>query len=223
MPDVFVVFTFMAAVTSRLRFGTDIYVLPLRHPMVSARAVATLDVLSKGRITLGVGLGWLPGEFDLAGIPWESRGQRTDECIRIMRALWSEEEASYEGEFYAFKGAVFEPKPVQKPGPPILIGGESARAMRRAAELGDGWCARNHTPAGLRDSVARLDEMRRTCGREGVPFTIITNIPRSASAGDARALHEAGASTLMVSMHGLTDSAVVLAEMESFAERVLGG
>lgn len=221
MPDVFLVFAHLAAVTSRISFGTAIYILPLRHPIISARAVGTLDWLSGGRALLGVGLGWLPGEFDILGEDFATRGRRMDECIRIMRELWTQEQPAYQGEFFSFAPARFEPKPIQKPGPPILIGGETDAALRRAALLGDGWCGRLHTPDTLRIHVERLRRLRREFGREDTPFTVQSWLKPRASADDVRALQAAGADQLLMGMHGCKDPAAATLQMERFAEAVL--
>ena len=221
MLDVFVLFSHMAAVTTRLRFGTEIFVLPLRHPMATARAVATLDVLSDGRVFLGTGLGWMPDEFDRVGVNFKTRARRNDECIEILRALWTEHEPAFEGRFYSFDPVRFEPKPRQKGGPPIMIGGESEAAMQRAARLGDGWCARVHTPSSITEHAQRLQAMRREHGREHLPFQICSWLPREGTAEDVATLEQTGVlDHVIISMHGITDLDVALAEMRQFAERI---
>ena len=216
--DMFVTYAYMAAVTSRLSFGTYIFVLPLRHPMVTARAAGTLDVLSRGRLQLGIGLGWIPDEFELVGESYSSRARKTDECIRIIRALWSEEVTEFKGEFYSFGPARFEPKPFQGAGPPILIGGETESAMRRAARLGDGWCARVHTPESLSAASAKIQAMREESGRSDMPFEIVGMLQRNYDPTMIPALGEAGAGRLIVGMHGINELSVALEEMERAAE-----
>jgi probable F420-dependent oxidoreductase len=138
--------SFIAARTSRIRLGTFVYLLGIRHPFVGARAFATLDVLSGGRAEAGVGAGWLVNEWEAVGLDPKSRGRRLDEAIEVCKRLWTEDVVEHRGEFYDFAPVMFEPKPVQKPHPPLLVGGESERALARAARLGDGWIGMRHTP-----------------------------------------------------------------------------
>ena len=160
----------VAARTQRIRLGTNVYILPLRHPIAVARMVTTLDVLSGGRVSFGVGLGWLAEEFDAVGLDFASRAARGREAIRALRALWTEEEPSFHGRTVQFGPVRFEPKPAQRPHPPILVGGESGAALKRAAELGDGWYGVGHTPETAAGQMARLREYLDAAGRAGVPF-----------------------------------------------------
>ena len=160
----------VAARTQRIRLGTNVYILPLRHPIAVARMVTTLDVLSGGRVSFGVGLGWLAEEFDAVGLDFATRAARGREAIRALRALWTEEEPSFHGRTVQFGPVRFEPKPAQRPHPPILVGGESGAALKRAAELGDGWYGVGHTPQTAAGQVARLREYLDAAGRAGVPF-----------------------------------------------------
>ncbi|MEV4555160.1 TIGR03619 family F420-dependent LLM class oxidoreductase [Nonomuraea wenchangensis] len=145
----------LAAHTSRVLLGTAVQLLALRHPFVSARAFATLDVVSGGRAVCGVGAGWYRGEWDAAGIPFETRGARLDEAITVVRRLWTEPVVSHTGRFYSFPEVAFEPKPVQRR-LPVLAGGESAAALRRAARLCDGWISMPHTLDSIRPQLDRL-------------------------------------------------------------------
>ncbi|MGH0038216.1 MAG: TIGR03619 family F420-dependent LLM class oxidoreductase [Myxococcota bacterium] len=158
--DAFGALCFLAGRTRRIRLGTHVYLLGLRHPFVSARAVQTLDWVSGGRAEVGVGAGWLEGEFRAAGIDFRSRGRRLDEAIGVCRRLWSEPEVEHRGEFFAFEKVCFEPKPVQEGGPPLHVGGESPAALRRAASLGDGWLGLHHTPETAAPLVERLHGLR---------------------------------------------------------------
>ncbi|MFF0773385.1 TIGR03619 family F420-dependent LLM class oxidoreductase [Nonomuraea wenchangensis] len=145
----------LAAHTSRVLLGTAVQLLALRHPFVSARAFATLDVVSGGRAVCGVGAGWYRGEWDAAGIPFETRGARLDEAIAVVRRLWTEPVVAHSGRFYSFPEVAFEPKPVQRR-LPVLAGGESAAALRRAARLCDGWISMPHTLDSIRPQLDRL-------------------------------------------------------------------
>ncbi|HEX2576632.1 MAG TPA: TIGR03619 family F420-dependent LLM class oxidoreductase, partial [Aquihabitans sp.] len=125
--DVCAYLSFLAAKTTTIKLGTFVYLLGIRHPFVSARGFATLDVLSGGRALCGVGAGWLTTEWRAAGLAPATRGARLDEAITVVRRLWTEPEISHDGEFFPFEPVAFEPKPVQAGGPPILVGGESGR------------------------------------------------------------------------------------------------
>jgi probable F420-dependent oxidoreductase len=131
---------YAAAVTQRIRLLTSVMVLPHRPAILTAKMLATADVLSKGRLTVGVGVGWMAEEMRALGSPpYGARGAASDEYIEAMRALWTQSTPEYQGEFVAVAGILFEPKPLQRPNPPIWVGGESAAARRRAGRLGDGW------------------------------------------------------------------------------------
>lgn len=139
IPDPLVWLAYMAARTTTVRLCTGILILPQRHPAVTAKEVATLDVLSNGRVSLGVGVGWLKEEFDVLGIPFEERAGRTDEAIQALRAFWTEDEPTFHGEHYNFDAAKSYPRPVQPGGVPIHVGGHTKAAARRAGRLGDGF------------------------------------------------------------------------------------
>ena len=129
----------IAAVTERILLGTGIIILPQRNPLVLAKELATVDVVSKGRLIFGLGVGYLEPEFRALGAPFAERGAVTDECIDVLRALWTMEKPSFDGRHFRFDGIDAQPRPVQQPHPPIVIGGTSRRAAIRAAVRGDGW------------------------------------------------------------------------------------
>lgn len=143
LPDPLVWLTWVAAHTRRLRLATGILILPQRNPLVLAKEVATLDALSGGRVELGVGVGWLREEFDALGVPFEHRGERTDEYVEVLRTLWDDDHAHHSGRFVQFSGVSSNPKPVEREGlghrVPVHIGGHSTAAARRAGRLGDGF------------------------------------------------------------------------------------
>ncbi len=137
--DPLFVFQVAAGVTTTLRFCTGVLILPQRPALLTAKEVLSLDHLSGGRFELGVGSGWSWEEYAALGVPFERRGKRMDEYIEAIRVAWTDDRADYSGEFVQFEGVVLNPKPLTPGGPPIIIGGDSAAAMRRAARLGDGW------------------------------------------------------------------------------------
>ena len=162
---------YVAAKTTKLRLVTSVMILPHRNPVVTAKVLATIDVLSKGRVTVGVGVGWLREEFQALGAPdFDRRGAVSDEYIRIFKTLWTKSPASFAGEFYRFDDIQFMPQPVQKPHPPIWIGGHSKVALRRVARFGDGWHPVGATPAvplGPAELRRSLDELARLTEAEG--------------------------------------------------------
>ena len=163
IPDPLIWLTWVAAHSSTVRLATGILILPQRNPLVLAKEVATLDRLSGGRVTLGIGVGWLEEEFDALGVPFVARGRRTDEYIGALRALWTEREPSYAGEFVDFANAISSPKPQQTP-VPIVIGGHSEAAARRAGRLGDGFVPGRQEH--LADLVAVMRAAATAAGRD---------------------------------------------------------
>jgi probable F420-dependent oxidoreductase len=166
--DVFALLGFVAGVTSRIRLGTNVVVLPYRNPVVTAKLVATVDVLSGGRVDLGIGVGHVVGEFEALGVPFRDRGAMSDEFLRAMRVLWSQDCASYSGRWVSFQDLCPLTRPVQQP-LPLLIGGDGPRSMRRALEFGAGWAPGQGTIEQLRAKVATLRELAaaacRACPR----------------------------------------------------------
>ena len=164
--------SFVAGATERVKIGTGVYLLPLRHPTTTAKVTATLDVLAGGRLLLGVGVGGeFPPEFEACGVPVGERGSRTDEAIAVLRKLWSEDGASHDGRHFRFGPVSLNPKPVQAGGPPIIVGGRKPPALRRAGRLGDGYIS--HMCA-AETYAQNLDAIRRhavEASRRDVPFT----------------------------------------------------
>lgn len=145
-----------AVCTTRARIGASVFILGHRHPVVMAKLLTTIDALSNGRLICGVGVGWWKEELEILGAPFHARGRQADEILRVFKALWTNDTPAFEGEFFRFRDVGFAPKPVQKPHPPIWVGGDSPGAFRRVVTLGDGWHATNKTPAELRDALTRL-------------------------------------------------------------------
>ncbi len=158
--------SFLAAATQTIRLGTSVLVLPYRNPVLTGKMLATIDALSGGRLFVGVGAGWMAEEFAALGAPpYEHRGTVSDEWIRILKTLWTDERSSFEGRFYRFPELGCFPKPVQKPHPPIWVGGNTRPAIRRAARLGDGWHAVRLPVPELRDLWGQLQREVAGCGR----------------------------------------------------------
>ncbi len=168
MPDPFVALAAAAGATTRLKLGTAIHLVPERNPLHAAKEVATLDFVSGGRFLLGIGAGWLREESEALGVDFRRRWAQTREHVLAMQALWTQDEASYHGQFVNFAPVWSYPKPVQKPHPPILIGGELERAAERVAEYGDGWLPRHIAvkPPELEAGRRRIETLFRERGRD---------------------------------------------------------
>jgi probable F420-dependent oxidoreductase len=164
--DPFAALTFAAALTKTIRLGTGICLIPERNPVVTAKEVASLDKLSGGRFDLGVGVGWLAEEFTAVGVPWERRAERTREYLKAMKLLWTEDEPEFKGEFCSFPKVRMYPKPVQKPYPPIIFGGESTPALKRIAEVGDGWFGVNVSVEDAQTKIGRIYQYAQAAGRD---------------------------------------------------------
>jgi probable F420-dependent oxidoreductase len=163
--DPFNTLSFLAAVTDRVRLGTGICLVPQRNPVYTAKDVATLDWISGGRVDFGVGIGWLAEEFRAVAVPFEQRAARCRSYLEVMKRLWSEPVSQYGDEFYDLPPCRMYPKPLQKPHPPIYFGGESDPALRRVADLGQGWYPFKMLPEDLAGRVARLDGLLGERGR----------------------------------------------------------
>ena len=150
--------SYIAANTTRVRLGSSICLVPQRNPVYTAKQIADVEFLSDGRVDFGVGAGWLKEEIDALQVPFERRGARTSDYIRVMQALWTMDNPSYEGEFYTLPECTQNPKPVQAPHPPIFFGGESKAALRRVARLGQGWMGASLMPKDMPTKLAELDQ-----------------------------------------------------------------
>ena len=218
--DAFAYLAYLAARTERIRLGTHVFNIGLRHPFTAARGAQTVDLLSKGRFEFGIGASWLEEEWVAAQLDFSTRGRRVDEAIEICKRLWAEETVTHHGEFFSFDGVAFEPKPVQRPGPPILVGGESAAALRRAARLGDGWIGMAHT---FESGAAQIDKLRTLLAasdrtdRAG-EFEIALGGPVE-SRGDVRRWEDLGVTRMIVAPWKRSSEAI--AGLRRLAERAL--
>jgi len=160
-----------AVITTHARLGASVFILGHRHPVVMAKLLTTIDALSNGRLICGVGVGWWKEELEILGAPFHARGRQANEAIQVLKELWTNDKPTFSGEFFRVSDVGFAPKPVQKPHPPIWVGGDSPGAFRRVVSLGDGWHATSKTPKELGEAMTRLravaDQARR-------PFDTIT-------------------------------------------------
>jgi probable F420-dependent oxidoreductase len=194
--DVCAVLSWLAGKTSRIRLGTFVYLPGLRHPFVAARALATVDILSGGRLEAGLGAGWIRSEWEAVGADFPGRGRCLEESIAVCRRLWTEPIVEHHGEFYDFPAVGFEPKPVQSP-LPIAIGGESRGALDRAVRLADGWLGMRHTLATATRQVARLRRLEHDLERAGHPVRV-TVVGELTDAQPLAAWEAAGVDRLIV-------------------------
>jgi probable F420-dependent oxidoreductase len=240
---------FIAAITKHLRVVTSVTVVPHRPPMLTAKLVATLDVLSKGRLTLGIGVGWMEEEFVAVGTPpFAERGAVTDETMMACKELWTQEAPSFDGKYAKFSNVTFRPKPVQKPHPPIWIGGESGPALRRTARYGDAWYPIGTNPqhpmntlTRYKAGIARLRKLTEDAGRDPASVALayrvsalFGTVPRDTIdgerrlftgdaadyAGDIAALRELGVSSMDFGLLGPTVDAS-LGHMHRFRDAVM--
>ncbi|MEE8164994.1 MAG: LLM class F420-dependent oxidoreductase [Myxococcota bacterium] len=201
---------FAAARTERIKIGSGIILLAQRDPIVLAKELAGIDLLSKGRLLFGVGVGYVPGEFEALGIPYEERGARVSEHIEVIRELWTSDAPSFDGRFTSFSGIQSRPRPVQRPHPPIHVGGGSPPAYRRAVAHGDGWYgffqdldATANALQGLKEAAKRV-ERPASLGRLEISVTP----PGPVDADTARRYEDLGVDRLVL-MRGFTDMSEV--------------
>ena len=171
--DPVVALTWAAAHTRTIRLGVSVLIMPFYQPLVLAKQLATLDVMCGGRLDVGVGIGWSLDEFEAAGVPADRRGARADEFLEVLRTAWGDDPVEFAGEFYRIPRSYVRPKPVQRPRPPLLVGGYSGPVLRRAATLGDGYTGGNIPLGDLASVVARVHAAARAAGRDPARFPIV--------------------------------------------------
>jgi probable F420-dependent oxidoreductase len=195
----FTTLAFLAACTTTIRLGTGICLVPQRNPVYTAKDVANLDWLSDGRLDFGVGVGWLAEEFEAVGAPYADRGERCRAYLEVMRRLWIDAVSTYEGEFYRLPACRHYPKPVQAPHPPIHFGGESDAALRRVADLGQGWYGFNLLPEEIPERLSKLDALLAARGRRRDEIKVsICPYLRPMGDGAVERYREAGVDQLIV-------------------------
>jgi probable F420-dependent oxidoreductase len=225
------VLAYAAARTTRIRLGTGIVILPLRNPVILAKELASVDVLSRGRLLVGIGVGYVPGEYDAIGVPFHTRGRRADEWVDALRTLWRDDRPELRGEFASFGGIQCRPHPCRPGGPPILASGMSTAARRRAVARCDGWYGFFQTPeatASAMEELSRLaGEVERAPGLGKLEITI-TPVPGPIDAATVRQYEDLGVDRLVIvqdfaDMAGGPDAArrgMFLREMEGCARRL---
>ena len=217
--DPMLALAYAAALTSKIRLATGIFVVPMRNALATAKAVASLDVLSGGRVIFGVGVGWWAEEFALVGASFNDRALRTREYIELMKELWTKDEPAYHGKTIALEGARFYPKPIQKPYPPIVVGGVSELALKRAVRYGDGWygIAKSHDDA--RGLIDRLRALERAAGRvKPVEITLSLRTGHPLTLDDMHRLKQAGVDRALV---GLPVRSLTEDELARFRDDVI--
>ena len=219
MADPFVALARASAVTTTLKLGTGICLVPERNPLLLAKEIATLDRFSNGRFLFGIGAGWLQEETEIMGGDFAHRWSQTREAVLVMKELWTKEEAEYHGTFYDFPPVRSFPKPSQQPHPPVLLGGSARNVLQRVVAWGDGWLPIRVTPEEVKMGRATLDALAAAAGRD--PSTIDITVFGQASDCDAlQRFAEAGASRAIVRL-STTLSDAALTELERMAAQVL--
>jgi probable F420-dependent oxidoreductase len=235
---------FIAGCTSRIRLGTHVLIIPYRNPVLTAKILSSLDVLSDGRVILGAGVGWMEEEFQAMGLDtYKERGAVTDEYLQLYKELWTSENPSFDGKYYQISGSGFEPKPAQKPHPPIWIGGHTGPAIRRAAKYGDGWMPIGLRPPAILDpeelggKIAQLRRLTVEAGRSenAVDLTFSTSVVFNDSdvgsremmqgvpeqiAADIRQYQDLGVSNFIIGLQGNTVPELQ-ENMERFSREVM--
>lgn len=218
----FTVLSYAAAVTKTVKLGTSVVIVPYRDPIVTAKIISSLDVLSGGRFIFGVGVGWLEEEFRALRLNIKDRAAQTKEALLAMKACWTQDDPEFHGKFFDFSGIKFAPKPKQKPGPPIWFGGNSMPALKRAVELGDGWHAVWMTPEEVMNTAKILREL---CGKaekdfSRFPLTINVNHKVPLTVDNAKKYEEAGISMMFIPRYFGVDVDEIVKGMEEFAKDV---
>jgi len=220
--DPFVAIGFAAALTTRIRLGTGICLVPQRPPLYTAKQVADCDVLSGGRLDFGVGIGWLREEFEALGVPFTDRAARCREYLAAMRSLWTESVSRYEGKLLRVPPLRMFPKPIQKPHPPIVFGGESDAALRRVADLGQGWYGFNLLPDEAAARLAVLDALLAKRGRKpaSVEVSVAPYMKPARDVAALRAYAEAGVDQV-IHMAGVRGPDTIREEIEALAAELM--
>ena len=220
IPDPVLPLVYAAAVTTKIRLGTGVMILPQRHPLYVAKEIATLDQLSKGRAILGIGVGWLAEEFAAVGVPFEERAARTRESVAAIRHLWKPGATPFEGKFFRWGALESNPKPVQQPGVPIVVGGHTEIAARRAARYGDGFFPGSDDVELLKKLLAVLREECGKIGRDPKEIEITAAGGFGVDLDRVRRFADVGVSRLAIAPPGF-DADAVRSGLMQFADQVI--
>jgi probable F420-dependent oxidoreductase len=220
--DPFVALARASGTTSRIKLATGIVLVPERHPILLAKEVSTLDLFSGGRFLFGIGAGWLREETELMGGDFDHRWTQTREAVMAMKELWTKAEAEFQGRYYRFPPVRSNPKPAQKPHPPVLLGGAAATVLQRVVAWGDGWLPNRVTPEKLRESRQTLDRLAKDAGRDPSALTIsVYGQPPDRDL--IRRLLDAGATRVVVRPEAVKTDAEMAAQLARIAGTVLRG
>ena len=218
--DPFVALSRASGVTSHIKLGTGIVLVPERHPLLLAKEVSTLDLFSGGRFLFGIGVGWLREETQIMGGDFDHRWTQTRESVLAMKELWTKPEAEFHGRYYDFPAVRSYPKPAQKPHPPVLLGGFAKNVLQRVVAWGDGWLPNRVTPEQLRESRATLDRLAKGAGRDPSAITISVH-GQPADRDLIKRLHDAGANRVIVRPPTVKTESEMAAGLTRIAEAVL--
>ncbi|MAF51506.1 MAG: hypothetical protein CL694_00605 [Chloroflexi bacterium] len=218
--DPFIALAQASGVTSKIKLGTGITLIPERNPLVLAKAIATLDLFSGGRFILGVGAGWLREETEMLGGDFDHRWTQTRESILAMKEMWTKDEAEFHGRYYDFPPVRVYPKPAQKPHPPVILGGMARNVFKRVIAWGDGWLPNQVTPAQVEAGRTTLDQLAREAGRDPASISISVH-GQPPDRALARSFLDAGADRVIVKPELAEDEASMARELERMADAVL--
>jgi len=218
----FTVLSYAAAVTKTIKLGTSVIIVPYRDPLVTAKIVSSLDVLSGGRFIFGVGVGWLDEEFRVLRQNLRDRAAQTREALLAMKACWTQDDPEFHGKFFDFSGIKFAPKPKQKPHPPIWFGGNSMPALKRAVELGTGWHAVWMTPEEVAEKAAILRDLCSKAGKNFADFPLSINVNHKVplTVENVKKYEAAGVSMMFMPRSFQADVNAMIENMETFAKEV---
>jgi|KBSSwiStaDraftv2_1062776.scaffolds.fasta_scaffold16512_3 probable F420-dependent oxidoreductase len=218
----FTVLSYAAAVTKTIKLGTSVIIVPYRDPLVTAKIVSSLDVLSGGRFIFGVGVGWLEEEFRALRQNLRDRAAQTREALLVMKACWTQDSPEFHGKFFDFSGIKFAPKPRQKPYPPIWFGGNSPSALKRAVEHGDGWHAVWETPEEVNEKARTLRDLCTNAGKNFADFPLTINVNNRVpyTIENVKKYEAAGISMMFIPRSFQADVNTMIENMENFAKEI---
>jgi len=222
--DPVVSMTWLAAVTTTIEIGSNVLILPQRHPIILAKEMATLDACCGGRTILGIGAGWAKEDFDAIGVDFHKRGKITNEAMMAMQTLWRDHASTFHGEFFDFTDAYCYPKPARPGGVPLFVGGESKAALRRVARLGDGWLPYKLPVEDAAGVIAELKQLTREAGRDPEALRICKIVYETAELDDLKRYRDAGVTEFNMASNGdiPLDDAGMAAKFAEWQDRVVG-